>query len=178
MVFGDAAYETRLGLHAYLYSSDSLTEIKDKICSDISINRSTDVFCCKYEEFQVCDIQIGKILFDSGVDWGIDKSFFKFFGNKRTAKLFNDAKIKSLNYMTPNEIKTSIATSLNIDINKVKLFGSRIVGNYSKFSDLDVGINDYCPIEWQRKGIILNNIEIELHWLKEKFQKQFITHYI
>lgn len=74
-------------------------------------------------------------------------------------------KMKSLNNKSPEYYKNVISKLLNVDIDNIKLFGSRINGGWTEYSDLDVAIKGKCTKEWEGKGFIINDIECELHWV-------------
>lgn len=82
-------------------------------------------------------------------------------------------KLSCLEGYTPFSIKASIGNALKIDnLNKIRLFGSRIFGNYNKESDLDVALLN-VPYTDEMKGLLENKdlsigcMKIELHWFEE-----------
>jgi len=76
--------------------------------------------------------------------------------------------MKSLNGYTPEYIKQVISERFDVDVENIRLFGSRIRGDYGEYSDLDVAIiGKECPDEYHGMGLVLGGMEIELHWLEE-----------
>jgi len=75
--------------------------------------------------------------------------------------------MKSLNNKTAEQIKQFISNKLNVPIEDIKLFGSRINGNYTKESDLDIVIIDDCTEKHEEFGCRAFGMYLEYHWVDD-----------
>ena len=82
--------------------------------------------------------------------------------------------MKSLNGYSPEYIKQLVSERFDVDVENIRLFGSRIRGDYGEYSDLDVAILCECPENEKGKGLYACNLEIELHWTDELEQSWLV----
>lgn len=76
--------------------------------------------------------------------------------------------MKSLKGYTPDYIKQFISERLDIPVENIRFFGSRINGMYHNDSDLDVAIIDECPKKHEELArFLIGDLEIELHWVED-----------
>jgi len=76
-------------------------------------------------------------------------------------------KLKSLNNYSVKEVKKEISKQLGYDVSKIRLFGSRIIGGYTKNSDLDIAVLDEkkCLDEIEPFYINVFKMKGEIHYV-------------